>query len=153
MSIVLEQRVETVQQVAIQALNLTPEQIAARIKDLQNLLPKKEPKETPLYILERRGFSESVKNDLFNFGAVQRAANKLLNKEGVEGFEKKLTDKQKAAFVPVRLAAAVKSKTMLLKVTNKGIDIQALTPSKYLNLIASFCTLSQKEFDKRRTAK
>ena len=153
MSNVLEQRVETVQQVAIQALNLTPEQIATRIRDLQNLLPKKEPKETPKYILERRVFCTSVKEELFSFGKVQRAANALLNSGGVEEFKNKLSPKQLEKFVPSRLTVAVKSKVLLLKVSNKSKDVQSITPSAYIGLVATFCTLSQKEFDKRRTAK
>lgn len=132
---------------------LTQKEIEQKIKELQSQLPVKVKKETPEYILERRGFCATVKNDLFSFGKVQRAANAILNKEGVEGFKNKLSKKQIEKFVPSRLTMAVKSKTLLLKVANKGKDVLTITPNAYLNLVAAFCTLNQKEFDKRRTAK
>ena len=132
---------------------LTQKEIEQKIKELQSQLPPKVKKETPDYILERRGFCTAVKDDLFSFGKVQRAANALLNNEGVEGFKTKLSDKQKDKFVSSRLTMAIKSKTLLLKIANKGKDVLTITPNAYLNLVASFCTLNQKEFDKRKAAK
>jgi len=129
---------------------MTVQEVQDKIKSLQSLLPVKAKKETPAYILERRGFNTEIRNELFNFGSVQRAANKKLNESGSEGFIKLLSEKQIEKFVSSRLVMAIKSKKLLLKVTNKGNDILTLTPNHYLNLIASFCTLTQKEFNKRR---
>jgi hypothetical protein len=151
----LLENVKTISDVSTAAVyaNMTPEQLNEKIKSLQSLLPKKEKRETPDYILEKRGFCNTVKDDLFSFGKVQRAANALLKSGGVDGFKAKLSPKQLEKFVPSRLTAAVKSKTQLLKITNKGKDVLVITPNAYLNHIAAFCTLNQKEFDKRRTAK
>lgn len=110
-------------------------------------------KETPSYILERRGFTNGIKESLFNFGAVQRAANKALNNVGVEGVKKMLSEKQVNLFVDSRLAMAIKSKKLLLKVVNKGKDITSLTPNSYFSLISKFCTLNEKEFLRRKEAK
>ncbi len=131
----------------------TPEQIKEEILKLQSLLPQKVKKETPEYILERQLFSNEIKAVLFNFGTVQRAANKLLTEQGEAGFIKKLSEKQKVNFVTSRLNVAIKSKVTLLKVTNKGNDILSLTPSHYLRLVISFCTLTSKEYDKRKATK
>ena len=155
MTNVLETPVKTISEVATTAAyeNMTTEQLSEKIKALQSLLPKKEKKETPDYILERRGFCATIKDELFSFGKVQRSANALLNSGGVDGFKNKLSAKQLEKFVPSRLTMAVKSKTLLLKISNKGKDVLSITPNAYLNLVASFCTLNQKEFDKRKAAK
>jgi hypothetical protein len=110
-------------------------------------------KETPLYILERRGFVKGINDSILNFGAVQRAANKALNNVGAEGVKKMLSDKQVNLFVDSRLSMAIKSKKLLLKVANKGKDIQSLSPNAYFSLISKFCTLNEKEFLRRKEAK
>lgn len=110
-------------------------------------------KQTPEYILERRGFVNGIKETLFNFGAVQRAANKSLNTVGVEGVKKMLSEKQVTLFVDSRLSMAIKSKKLLLKVANKGKDITSLTPNAYFSLISKFCTLNEKEFLRRKESK
>ncbi len=131
----------------------TQDEINAKIKQWQSMLPQKEKKVTPEYILERQLFSNEIKAVLFNFGTVQRSANKLLTEQGETGFIKKLSEKQKINFVSARLNVAIKSKVTLLKVTNKGNDILSLTPSHYLRLVISFCTLTAKEYDKRKATK
>lgn len=129
-------------------------ELKKRIESDKALLKAVTPeKETPLYILERRGFTKGITESILNFGAVQRAANKALNSVGVEGVKKMLSEKQVNLFVDSRLAMAIKSKKLLLKVANKGKDITSLTPNVYFSLISKFCTLNEKEYLRRKESK
>lgn len=143
---------ETLNVCTLTALEIA--ELKKRIESDKALLKAVTPeKETPLYILERRGFTKGITDSVLNFGAVQRAANKALNVVGCDGVKKMLSDKQNNLFVDSRLQMAIKSKKLLLRVANKGKDITSLTPNKYFGLISKFCTLNEKEFLRRKEAK